>query len=129
MPRLRKHIHRPCPFSLIPHLLKHAQISCQRIWSARYIDDSLCLYCCHGLNKRLGTSGSWRVHEDYIYGVTRCGHLHHEFGCIVAVETDIFDIVTFGVLDSVADGIGIQFYADDFFGFDAAMMPMVPIPQ
>ena len=117
MPRRRKHIHRPCPICLIPHLLKHAQISCQRVRSARHIDDSLCFHCCHGLDECLGTSGSWRDHEDYVYGVTGCGHLHHEFGGIVTIEAYVFDIITFGVLDSIADGVGVQLYADDFFGF------------
>ena len=117
MPRLRKHIHRPSPVSLIPHLLKHAQISCQRIWSTGHINYRLRFHRCHGLNKRLGASGSWRVHEDDIYGVAGCGHLHHEFGSVVAVEAYVFDIITFGVLNSVADGVSIQFYADDFFGF------------
>ena len=44
------------------------------------------------------------------------GHGDHEGAGVVLVEGDVFDLVSFGVCYGIADGVRVQFDADDFSG-------------
>lgn len=56
------------------------------------------------------------VHEDYVGFFAFFGHGDHEGAGVVLVEGDVFDSISFGVCYGIADGVRVQFDADDFSG-------------
>ena len=69
------------------------------------------------------------VHEDDIGFFAFFGHGDHEGAGVVLVEGDVFDLVSFGICYGIADGVRVQFDADDFSGIAGCDEAEVPIPQ
>ena len=113
--RPRKHVIPPCLFRLVSVFRQIPQISCQCLRIAGNVDY---FFRSEGYDRGqegfIAACSRW-VHEDYVGFFAFFGHGDHEGAGVVLVEGDVFDLVSFGVCYGIADGVGVQFDADDFF--------------